>query len=128
MKRLDPNGLWQTKMMLPEHKEAIMRQSKESTRIVKPELDEQQINYISAAIGSSKWTGVTIDLTVFDEYSYREIVGTVDKVDQQLKQIKVILIDPLATEDDYEWIPMGDIVKAEARETKVWEDFEIFDF
>lgn len=43
-KKLEGNGLWESsRMMLPEHKEAINRQQNKEGRKVRPTLDAQEI-------------------------------------------------------------------------------------
>jgi hypothetical protein len=107
VKKLEGNGLWQTKFMLPQHNEALANNSKSASRIPRPTLDDQELELISAAIGQSYSNRSNVTLTVYDGYQYLEVIGTVTKVDQQLKRLRIDY------EDEWEWVNMRDIIKAE---------------
>lgn len=105
MKKLESNGLWQTKFIVPEFREAILKQQKEHKRIPRPQLDEQELDIISRAIGHSYSTGCPLHLTLYDPFEPKEITGIVIGLRQQPKQLK------LAQNGDWEWINISDILK-----------------
>jgi len=105
-KKLEGNGMYESsRMIIPEHATAIRMHGRERNRRTKPELDEQELEIISHAIGESMSTGSEIVLQLFEPFEDKEIRGVVTKIDQQLKRIKVEFAD------DYDWIKLEDIVK-----------------
>ncbi|QWU17209.1 YolD-like protein [Paenibacillus sophorae] len=55
MKKLE-GGLWESKLILPEHRSGMERELKESQRREKPILDEQQLEEIDKALYYSSAT------------------------------------------------------------------------
>jgi hypothetical protein len=106
--------MWSTKFLLPEHKVEIIEQEKELQRLPRPTLDEQEIALVNESIGRSIHTGCWIALTLYGLYRSREVTGTIERVDHQLKQVKFFH----AESDEWEWIPLQDIVKAEVKESE----------
>ncbi|MDB5052923.1 MAG: YolD-like protein [Bacilli bacterium] len=125
-KKLD--DMWTTKFLLPEHKVEIIEQEKELQRISRPTLDEQEVEIINEVIGRSVHSDCTIILTLYDVYQHRTLTGHVARIDHQLKQIKIVLFNPYTDAGEWEWIALQDIVNAEIKESKAWEDFERFEF
>jgi hypothetical protein len=119
-KQLD--DMWSSKWVLPEHREALVEDERSLKRITKPELDEQEILLIDQAIYGSLSQKRVVTLTLFDEYELETIVGTVIKVVAGIKQVKLLLWDPYATEDECVWVFMGNILKAELKEVEEWDD------
>jgi hypothetical protein len=119
-KQLD--DMWSSKWVLPEHREALAKDERSLKRITKPELDEQELLLIDQAIYGSLRQKRVVTLTLFDEYELETIVGTVQKVVTGIKQVKVLLWDPYAIEDECIWIFMGNILKAELKEVEEWDD------
>ncbi|TCZ76065.1 YolD-like family protein [Paenibacillus albiflavus] len=72
--------------------------------MTKPELDEQEWEIISRAIGESMSQGIEITLQLFDPFDDVEVRGVVTKIDQQLKRIK------LEYDGDYDWFKLEDIL------------------
>jgi len=105
-KKLEDNGLFESsRFMIPEHVVELRKYGKERNRRIKPELDEQEWELISRAIGESMSDGTEIKLLLFDPFEDVVVVGVVTKVDQQLKRIK------LEYDSDYDWIKLEDIVR-----------------
>ncbi|TVY06571.1 YolD-like family protein [Paenibacillus cremeus] len=94
-----------SRFVLPEHREKALQYSKEMTKKVRPELDECRLQDISYSIGESMSENSPSTFVLFCEYGEREITGTVIKVDQQLRQIKVAI-----STDEWEWIKIKDII------------------
>jgi hypothetical protein len=105
-KKLENNGLWESsRMIIPQHKEAALNQAADWKHIDKPELDDQQFELISAAIGHSYSNHLPVTITVYDGFQYHEVIGTVTKVDKQLKRVRI------DSEEEYEWVNMGVMMK-----------------
>jgi hypothetical protein len=123
-KKLEGNGMWSSsRMMLPEHVDQILIQNKGIKKLAKPELDEQEISMIDQAIYGLLRQKRGVTLTLFNEYELETIVGTVIKVVAGIKQVKVLLWDPYAIEDECVWIFIGNILKAELKEVEEWDEF-----
>lgn len=125
-KKLEGNGMWtSSRMMLPEHVEQILEQNRGLKKLTKPELDEQEIAIIDQDIYGSMKQNRVVTLTIFDEYKHETIVGIVQKVVTGIKQVKVMLWEPFALEDECVWIFMGNILKAELKEVGEWDEGDI---
>ncbi|AOZ94946.1 hypothetical protein PNBC_08065 [Paenibacillus crassostreae] len=107
-KKLEGNGLYESsRMIIPEHRAAILRQEYESNRRVKPILDEQQWEIVEQAIAESVREHVTVTLQVFGNFENRELSGIVNIVNTFRREVK------LCFENDWEWIKFEDIIEAE---------------
>ncbi|OAB48448.1 YolD-like family protein [Paenibacillus antarcticus] len=108
-KKLQGNGVYESsRFIIPQHKEAAIRQAQEVHRRKKPSLDEQQWEMVEQALSESIREHVPIAIHVFGAFENREVTGMVTRVDTYRKQVK------LSFEDDYEWIKYEDIIAAEA--------------
>ncbi|MFC6331226.1 YolD-like family protein [Paenibacillus septentrionalis] len=104
-KKLQGNGLFESsRMMLPEHKEAIIAYHKEMTKKQRPQLDEQEIGRISMLLTESMRLKKQVVLVVFAEYNRTELTGVVTKVNHLQKSIQ------LSLEEDDCWIKIHDII------------------
>jgi len=99
-------------MMLPEHREEILKQNRGLKKLIKPVFDDQEVAVIDQAIHSAMKTNATIILTVFSKYELKTITGTVLKLNVMLQMVKIILDDPYAEQDECTWVPIKDILKA----------------
>ncbi len=107
-KKLEGNGMWESsRMMLPEHREEILRINKEVFKRVKPIMHQEELEIINRAIAESMQKRSMIKLELFDEYHNRTVQGIVVRVEAYSKRLR------LEIGEDYEWIPLGDILKAE---------------
>ncbi len=80
-KRLEDNGLWESsRMMLPEHKEAILYEAQVAKIRSKPVLDEQEWEIIQTAIAESLHDKTEISLRLYDEYEDLQLIGVVERV------------------------------------------------
>lgn len=83
------NLLWEgSRMMLPEHKEAIIAQYDQELVKRKPQLDEQKLEEISIIIQESYQHNIAINLTVYD-YEEDQYSGIVTYIDPQFKYLKL---------------------------------------
>lgn len=107
--KLYGNGLWESsRMMLPEHKEAILRSSRSEERKQRTVLDEQELERISRILTASLQGKTQVRLRIFGEWQGREVLGTVTRVDPGGRRAC------LQTEAGPEWIAFADILGAEA--------------
>jgi hypothetical protein len=114
-KKLEGNGMWESsRMMLPEHRESILESNRHIKDFARPSLDEQEMVFVNEALQRSIYTKCLIKLKVYDVYQYREVTGTVVRMDYQLKQVKFDM------GEEWEWIKLLDIMKAEVKEIEVW--------
>ena len=82
-KKLEGNGMWESsRMMLPEHKVALNAWDRERQKRKRIELDEQEWEDVSRAVGQSMQQRQQIKLRMFHEFEDLEIVGIIDRVDQ----------------------------------------------
>lgn len=99
------NKLWEgSRMMLPEHVQALVQQQINENRRERPELDEQQVEELGWQLQEAIESKTPVEITLFGEFRDRTIVGVVTKVDTRYMRVRV------EYEDDYDWIPVGDIL------------------
>lgn len=103
-KKLEGNGMWESsRMMLPEHIVRINQWATEIKKRERIELDEQEWEDVSRAVGQSMQMRQQIKLRMFHEFEELEIVGIVDRVDQLKGRFMV----------DGEWFAIRDIEGAQ---------------
>jgi hypothetical protein len=111
-KKLEKNGLWESsRMMLPQHKEQSILQLQATEKKTKPELDEQELELVSAALRDSKKKKIAVVLTIFGEYVNRHVSGIVLQVDS--RRFRLEMIDPFDGSENWEWIGIDYVLKAE---------------
>ena len=105
--KLEGNGLFESsRMMLPEHKEAIIKYNVEQKRRQRIELDEQELEQINIALYQSMKHRVAITIKMYHPFEYPKVIGVVDRIDRQLGRFRV----------DGEWFILGDIEEVEFEE------------
>ncbi|MEC0227918.1 YolD-like family protein [Paenibacillus alba] len=121
-KKLEQNGLWESsRMMLPQHKEQAIRNHKESRRVARPALDEQEVQVISATLSQSHMYNKAVKLTLYGES--RTINGIVTRSKQA--EFRLDTVDPFTGAEDWNWISYKDVFKAEL--SKEWAEDEMID-
>ncbi len=106
-KKLQGNGLWESsRMILPEHRTAYLQQRKEQERINKPQLDEQEQEYIYRLLTNSLKLKSSITLSLFEPFGNRKVTGVVTAINRQQQLIK------LTQDDESLYIAADDIVHA----------------
>ena len=84
------NLLWEgSRMMLPEHKEAIITQYNRTLTKTKPQLDQQKLDEIAMLIQESYYIQTAIQVTIFEVYEVKQYRGVVTYIDPRLKYIKL---------------------------------------
>lgn len=105
-KKLEKNGQWEaSRMMLPEHREAILAQNRSLKKRAKPEMDEQVQEEIVRAIGVSMWLALPMTFVLYDEIADYELTGIAIKIDTSNRMVKV------CGAEDESWIKFSDIVR-----------------
>ncbi|MBP2002503.1 hypothetical protein J2Z69_003589 [Paenibacillus shirakamiensis] len=105
--KLEANGLWESsRMMLPEHKAAILRAGREQHRQMKPILDPQEMEEIERLLDQSLRSHVQVTLRIYGEYETRELRGIVTSIHTHSREIK------LQWQDGWEWIRIKEILGA----------------
>ena len=93
-------------MMLPEHKSAIRTHRTRLGERARPELDEQRLEELEAALAEALESGAPTAVTTFGAYGDETVVGVVGKIDPIERYVK------LTTAEETAWIPFADIVHA----------------
>lgn len=102
------NVMWESsRMIIPEHKEALLRHYRDRNKRERPQLDEQAFAEIGQVIQEAAETGRMIRLTVFDPIQDVEVVGKVQMIDPYEQRIR------LAHDGKKTWVPFGDILSAQ---------------
>lgn len=107
-KKLEGNGIYESsRFIIPQHKEAAVKQMQEINRRKRPTLDEQQWEEVERVLSESIRERVPVTIHVFGPFENRQVTGTVAKFDVYNKAIKVIF------DDDWDWIKFEDVISAE---------------
>lgn len=110
-KKLQGNGLWESsRMMLPEHKEAILRSNQQLKSKLRPVLDEQETEGIVRNLSESLRHGREVSLTVYGEFSDERMTGVVKAFDPAIRRI---CLQGPAEPAGKVWICLEDIMSAE---------------
>lgn len=97
--------MWESsRMMLPQHVEALHFYHEDKKRKRRPELDEQELMEIDRMISQYIDSDVELFIIIFGEFEDREIKGKFTKIDTQHKRVKV------EYDDELEWIRYEDIL------------------
>jgi hypothetical protein len=114
-KKLEKNGLWESsRMLLPQHKEAALRQADEVHAIPRPTLDDQEMDIINTTLRQSYMFKKNVDLGLYGEYEQRSMRGIVTRI--QRDSVRLDTINSLDGSEDCEWILFVDVLKAELQE------------
>ncbi len=105
-KKLEGNGLWESsRMMLPEHKEAILERWKKITKKNRPSLDDQRLQELSRLITEAVESQSGVELTLHDPLENPFVHGTIQQVNKEQRKVK--LVDG----KNVMWIPFEDIME-----------------
>jgi hypothetical protein len=100
-KKLVGNGIWESsRMMLPEHKAAILEKKEQIKKKAKPVLDEQKWAEMNDRLRLALEQGTELSVVVFSSGLERTITGKVLQVDVLSRRINV----------NGEWINMSGII------------------
>ncbi|MEF2247733.1 YolD-like family protein [Paenibacillus sp. IITD108] len=99
-KRFQNNGFWEaSRMMLPEHKEALQQYLQKTKIKQRKELDEQEWEDVSRVVAASLKARKIAVIEMYHQYEDLQIVGVVDRIDRLAGQFMV----------DGEWFKIKDI-------------------
>lgn len=111
MKKLEGNGLWESsRMMLPEHKETIIRKQNEENLKTRLELDPQEVELIEQAINESFHERRCLTVKVWGEYEDTILRGVVVTVQTYLREIKLSI-----GKGEWKWIKIDNIISASVK-------------
>ncbi|MCE5168478.1 YolD-like family protein [Paenibacillus profundus] len=100
--KLSGNVLWEgSRFIMPEHREAWMKQQHEQNRQPRPVLDEQEWEQIGHLLQRSMEDREPVELDLFDPFERREEIGVVVDIDMIGKRVK-LLQDDVSRWESYE--------------------------
>lgn len=100
------NTMWESsRIMLPEHVEALHELAAEQKKQPKPFIDEQKWEEFSQIINEAIHFGNRITITKWDDGHFYNISGHVNNIDFQLKRIRINI-----DEIDVEYVGFDEIV------------------
>lgn len=103
MKKLMGNGLWESsRMMLFEHRDAILAKQEQMHKQEHPFLDEQQMEWIAEKLSLAFHNRGAVQLKVFGELGDYNVTGMVTRIDSLQQRIYI----------QGSWIPLYDILEA----------------
>lgn len=100
-------GLWESKFILPEHKESLRRASREEHRKARTELDAQEIEQIERVISEAFRERRRITLRIWGENEDTIVSGGVRTVQTYLREIKLT-----TGPGEWQWVKIKDILTA----------------
>lgn len=104
-KKLAANGLWESsRMMLPQHKEALLKHQHTQHRRERPQLDEMVWDEISRQLQESLEDRKAITMELFDPFERREVSGIVVDIDMIGQRVRV------QVGEERNWIRVEDIL------------------
>lgn len=102
------NLRWEgSRMMLPEHKEALNERFRDLKKKERPSITEEEQEQFSNRLLSSMRHKIDVTVHLFGEFADREIIAVVDKIDTNYRTIRLV------HEDGYEWVKFDEIVKVD---------------
>lgn len=94
------NLRWESsRLMLPEHRKALSEHNEEKKKVEKPMLDEQELQEIGLVVMDALHHTLDVRVVYWDDGQYKEIIGTINKVDHLEKWIKVTSDDDVVNID-----------------------------
>lgn len=103
------NLLWESsRMMLPEHVEALNKFAVESKKKVRPTFDQQHLEQVERMVQQYINSGVNLAIVIFGEYENKEYDAIITKYDPQLRRMKLEWVE--GDEEHYEWVRVEDII------------------
>lgn len=108
-KKLEGNGLWESsRMMLPEHKEAIRSRRKRLVRHERPELDPLELERIGSVVTEAAYVHAPIALKLYGEYGHEHVCGTVQRMDPLQSRFQLVTVN-----GEQQWIDIVDVLEVE---------------
>lgn len=105
--KLVGNGMFEaSRLILPEHREAILAQEREQKRRGKPFIDEQQMEEIERAIIESYNRRCIVEMVVFNPFYDEDVKGIVVSLNTATYEVKLKL------GEGYRHIKIAEIISA----------------
>lgn len=102
------NVMWESsRMMLPEHRERSIIQNKQTNRLERPELTEEEQQELFGRLKASMSNTIEVTVTVFGEYEHTKYIGTVSGLDLRQQLVKLEWLG------DWKLIDFKDIIGVE---------------
>jgi hypothetical protein len=102
---LSINGLWESsRMMLQQHKEALLRHQESQGRQERPNLDDLVIEEVSRRLQWSMENREPITLQLYDPFEQRKLTGVVVDIDMIRQRVR------LQAGEEWNWIRAEDIL------------------
>ncbi|MDO3680657.1 YolD-like family protein [Paenibacillus ehimensis] len=106
--KLNGNGMWESmRMMIPQHRERSVQQQREVAKQVRPELTEEEQQELFGQLRASLSNTLEVEITLFDEYENKKIIGIVTGLDPRHQLAKV------QTGQSWELIQFCDVIGVE---------------
>lgn len=84
------NMLWEgSRMMLPEHKQAILDRKQQQQLVPKPSLDEQKLNELDEVICEAMAENQPLHFKYYQKGKILNMTGKVGYYDEQYKQLRI---------------------------------------
>ncbi|MCZ8514347.1 YolD-like family protein [Paenibacillus filicis] len=90
--KLTPGGnlVWEgSRMMLPEHKQALIKQRISLKKQTRPELTEEEQQEMFGRLKASRSEKIEVTITVYGEYENQSFTGIVTGIDPRLYLVKL---------------------------------------
>lgn len=105
-RKLQGNGIWESsRMILPEHREAVVHERKELRKQMKPELTAEEREELFGRLRVSLSETLDVTLTLFNPYGDELVRGMVLSFDYQLQRVK------LGTPGGSNWVDFNRVLK-----------------
>ncbi|MCM3111699.1 YolD-like family protein [Lederbergia lenta] len=91
-------------MMLPEHVSAIHQMKHENKKVLKPTIDEQQLQEFAQIISDAQINNQKLKITIWKDGFFEDVIGWLNNVNIQLKRIRLDI-----DEFDVEYVNIEDI-------------------
>ncbi|WP_042227675.1 YolD-like family protein [Paenibacillus popilliae] len=89
-KKLSNNGLWESsRMMLQQHKEALLRHQGEQRRCERPNLDDQVIEEVSRRLQWAMENREPVTLQLYDPFERCEVSAIVVDIDMIGQRVRL---------------------------------------
>ena len=79
-----------TAMMLPEHVKMLRDWTEEDTHMVKPELDEQQLEAMNDVLYTALEDGSELVITHYEWKQHKLLIGNIHYYDQLMRKLHIV--------------------------------------
>ncbi|MCM3291806.1 YolD-like family protein [Paenibacillus sp. MER 180] len=106
MSKIDGNGIFEgSRLIIPEHREAMLRHNRERQRIQRPVIDEQEWEQIGNRLQESMQERTTITVLLFDPFEQIEVTGVVVDIDMYGRRFKLL------QDEEWQWVKLEDVIE-----------------